>query len=432
MVQQFQIKLSPSNWVKAREARLETGRLWTRMVKVHRRCRKYHQPWPTQSKYEKHYKGKFDLHSQTVQAIIGKFFSNIETTKTNRKNGLKASYPWRERKYYNPVWKGQSVRLKGKNLTLPMGKGRSPLKIKLPHAVTGRVVQVELGFNTVYLTLSAEIPVQPRLFSRPGAGDLGVCNLIALTDGEETLIISGRGLRSIQQGRAKGIAALDTQIAKCKKGSRRRKKLVKAKWSLRRKADAQVRNLLHHAANQAVAFAVKKELTHVTTGDLGDINRGTKGKKKKQNNQDVGNWPHGQYTRYLNYKLQQVGIGHAKQSEAYTSQTCPACGHKHKPKGRMFRCPKCKFTALRDEVGAYNQPNKTIDNNIIPGRCIPTGKVKYLRPVRLKRVVPRAVDAADTGPTKTIVAVSRSLGLANGSTVYQKAFALATVAVASD
>ncbi|WP_308202012.1 zinc ribbon domain-containing protein, partial [Salinibacter ruber] len=49
---------------------------------------------------------------------------------------------------------------------------------------------------------------------------------------------------------------------------------------------------------------------------------------------------------------------HKRASEAYTSQTCPNCKHKHKPPGRDFNCPQCSFEAHRDVVGARNILNE--------------------------------------------------------------------------
>lgn len=51
------------------------------------------------------------------------------------------------------------------------------------------------------------------------------------------------------------------------------------------------------------------------------------------------------------------GIGVVLQEEAYTSRTCPKCGHRRsKVTGRVFRCTnqRCKFTWHRDGVGAVN------------------------------------------------------------------------------
>ncbi len=51
------------------------------------------------NKLEKHFKGRFNLHSQTIQALIQKFCANIEATKTRRADGDKlARYRWRDKK----------------------------------------------------------------------------------------------------------------------------------------------------------------------------------------------------------------------------------------------------------------------------------------------------------------------------------------------
>ncbi|MCB0082702.1 MAG: transposase, partial [Caldilineaceae bacterium] len=42
------------------------------------------------------------------------------------------------------------------------------------------------------------------------------------------------------------------------------------------------------------------------------------------------------------------------QDERYTSQTCPNCQNRHKPRGRNYRCPSCGIQAHRDVVGQVN------------------------------------------------------------------------------
>lgn len=102
---------------------------------------------------------------------------------------------------------------------------------------------------------------------------------------------------------------------------------------------------------------------------------------------------------YLAYKLKAFGIELKIENEAYTTKTCPACGHKHKPVGRQYRCTnqECNFIGVRDEVGAFNARNKYLNQGEIKaGFSIPQGRVKYLRPVKLKSFAERS-SAADTG-----------------------------------
>ncbi|WP_217529310.1 hypothetical protein [Vibrio metschnikovii] len=83
---------------------------------------------------EKHFKGCFSLHYQSVQALIQKFCANIDSTRTKRKEGdKKAQYPWRDQKKFQIVmWKGGAVKRQGNRLRLSCGAGRKPLSVKVP------------------------------------------------------------------------------------------------------------------------------------------------------------------------------------------------------------------------------------------------------------------------------------------------------------
>ncbi|HZY98994.1 MAG TPA: hypothetical protein VFE36_05435 [Candidatus Baltobacteraceae bacterium] len=66
--------------------------------------------------FERHFKGHFALHSQTVQAIIQKFMANIATTRTNR--------------------------MHGDRLILPMGRGREPLRVRVARLPGGKIAKI--------------------------------------------------------------------------------------------------------------------------------------------------------------------------------------------------------------------------------------------------------------------------------------------------
>jgi putative transposase len=398
-VLQFQIKLSDLMWNLATEARQEAARLWNRMVKLHLWFRRRQKSWPTQSDFEKHFKGKFKLHSQTIQAIIQRFFTNIETTRTIRKSGDKrARYPYKLKHYTNLLWKGQAIKFRGNSIILPMGKGRQPLRIRLPKLPDGKVVQAELAFGRLLLTLSKEIET-PKAGKNIGAADLGSIHLAVVTDGESSLAVVGRGLRSINQGLAKALAEVSALQSRCEKGSRRWRKLRATKRRLIEQAKNQSRNLLHHASNEMVEFCQQQEIGTLVVGDIAEINKGKSKKRSRRLNQEMGLLSLGLLVVYLNYKLARVGIVLDKKSEEKTTKTCPACGHKQKPRGRIYKCSnaECNFVGVRDEVGAFNQRNKYLNSgNIVTGFSIPKGKVKYLRPVKLKGFAERS-RAADTG-----------------------------------
>ncbi|HZA29475.1 MAG TPA: transposase [Gammaproteobacteria bacterium] len=371
------------------EARLEAARLWNRLVKLHRWFRRRHRPWPSASQFEQHFKGRFHLHSQTVQALIQRFFANIETAHTNRKNGDRnARYPHKLKRFVPVIWKGQAVRKGQGRIILPMGRGRDPIEYRLPATPEGRIAQVELGFRELRITLSCEVAQPDRL---PGiaAADLGLINLAVVSDGEQSIGIVGRGLRSIMQWQSKKKAALSSLLSRCKRGSRRWRKLKRTQHKARRHRDNIQRNLLHHAANAVVGYCEQREIGTLVVGDITEISRGKRRKMSRRTNQENSNNPLGQFKQYLDYKLKRIGCCRETQNEAYTTKTCPVCGRRHKPAGRLYRCI-CGFVGIRDEVGAVNQLNKYLHGgDIIPGTVLPTGKVKYLRPAKLRSgVVP--------------------------------------------
>ena len=56
----------------------------------------------------------------------------------------------------------------------------------------------------------------------------------------------------------------------------------------------------------------------------------------------------------IEYKATLAGIKVEFEDESYTSQTCPNCGHRHKPRNRNYHCKACGYKYHRDGVGAIN------------------------------------------------------------------------------
>jgi putative transposase len=441
-VYQYQIEFSKSEWAKVTEARREAGKLWTRLVKLHHFCRTHPnlcEKWPSESQLKAHFKGRFQLHSQTIQGVIEKFCAVIDGTRTKRKKGDKtARYPHRYKFYYNPIFKGQSLKLvvmansasannsipatkqtkqKPVILKLPLGKGRGHIAVRLSNIPPGQIVQAELGYKTLYLTIKKKVaaPIvttiststnttSPQLAVETliptikplklGGLDSGIIQLGVITDGEKMLAIAGRGIRSVKQGRAKAHAEIRRKLSRCKRGSRRYKKLKRAMYAHTNRAERITRNALHHAANQMVEFCQEQGIDVLYSGDLGNINQHTKKKRSKRANQDLGVWEFGRLHSYLEYKLKRIGASLVKQSEAYTSKTCPNCGHLNKVAKRTYKCRVskggCGYTAHRDGVGAVNILNKAVntvtgncDGAIVPGTILVPKQIKYSRPVAL-------------------------------------------------
>ena len=398
------------------EARQEAARCWNDMVKLHKYIRKRHWKWPSKNDLQKHAKGRYSLHSQTIQSLTDKFYASIDTIRTLRKKGDKtARYPWRcEKKFQVVVWKGQAIKRHGSRIVLPMGRGRKPIRLKVPFdkLPVGKIVGAELGFRELRLTIQNEIEPAVSAGENTVAADLGIIHTAVMTDGIQSQAVVGRGLRSLTQYKNKQHAQYTALIDRCKKGSRRKRKLKRSRARMLARYHRQTHNLLHHSANKMIDFAVERQAGTLVIGDVSDIARNKRKTKKgsrRSNQENAGN-PLGKLVEYLTYKGKLKGVEVVKINEAYTSQTCPKCGHRHKPSGRVYKCRNkaCSFIAPRDEVGAVNILVKHLHGEIKPDVLLPSGSVKYLRPVALKRqpvVVPLTWDTLpDISPSPVPVA----------------------------
>lgn len=406
------------------ELRAESARLWNDMVKLHKFIRKRRWSWPRSGNFEKHFKGKYKLHSQTIQALIKKFFANIETTTENRKAGdKKARYPWRDQKRFQVVmYKASAIKKYGKYLVFSNGKGQVKLKIKAPKNIpNGKITNAELGFRELRLTIKQNVEKVKSAGKNVVAADLGVIHLAAMTDGKEAEIVVGRGLRSLIQYRNKKLAEFARILSKLKKGSRKARKIRVSKAIMLAKNDNQVRNLLHHASKQMINFCVEQQAGKLVVGDCINMSKNARKKKKgsRRSNQMNSNNPLGLLLTYLKYKGQNRGVTLEKQEESYTSQTCPKCGHRHKPSGRIYQCknPECDFIGIRDLVGSANILNKYENEKIIPNHTLPPLVAKYRRPVKVPVIRPNCVVPLTMGKLlNTTPGTAQALSSADGKT----------------
>ena len=100
-------------------------------------------------------------------------------------------------------------------------------------------------------------------------------------------------------------------------------------------------------------YCIENGISKVYYGDLDSCTRGHSDDNSKYINQKLRDWCYGQLTKQLENKLSRYGIELVKVSEAYSSQTCPHCGNRHKPTGRNYEC-QCGYKQHRDVVGAMN------------------------------------------------------------------------------
>lgn len=364
---------SKKQWVTFTAARLEAAQLWNDLVERHFRIRRRNLKWPSKARWQGWAKKKYPhLIAQSAQQIIGEFCEAVESSRQLRKKGHEAKYPWRKSKYRDVIYTNQSAVIRKGYLTLPNGQA-GKLRIKIPEtlSLSGRLMEARLSFGEVILI--CEIPDAPPVSGSTIGVDLGVNTLIAATDGETAVLISGREVKSTVQWRNKNLASLSSKQSSLKKGSRRWKKVQRRKYKMLDKARHRVDDIVHKATRKvADAFPGAKAYVGKPFNDAAQ-------KIGKKSAQQVSQACNARIIQQLDYKLS----GAIEIEEHWTSQTCPVCGERSKHR-RIFRCSKCGTVLPRDVVGSVNIRTKGMTGSIQRVESVPR-EVKYLRPTKVGR-----------------------------------------------
>ena len=388
--------LSPSQQELCFFLRSEAGRCWTEMLQAHIKSRA--GKWLGSEELGKRFKGGYALHSQTVQALAQKLEANVDTARELRKSDPRARYPYRPKQYQTVVWKRSALHWQADGrLLLSNGRQRVPLVLKVPGEYLERsICQVELTWRADHyelcLTIDTGIPnPSPNEGGQMAGIDLGEINIAAVTvESGESLVVSGRALRSVKQLRNKRQALLTSLLSRCKPGSKRQRRLLRSKTRSSAKLYRQQRDILHKASRQVVEFCEDNGVQEIAVGDVRAIqDQVALGAKTDQK---ISQWAHGRFVKYLTYKAAQYGMLVKQIPEDYSTRTCSFCGRvaRDAPRGRVYTCPGCGAVIHRDVNGASNICSRARHGSYA---CVQAQTIKYLRPLGRSR-------AFDTGPRR--------------------------------
>jgi hypothetical protein len=217
-------------WATFTASRQEAARLWNDLVRRHHRLRRLGWIWPSKARWQRWAKARYPgLSAQSAQQIIGEFCEALDSRRQLRKNGhVEARYPWRLRRYHDVIYTNQDARIRDGYLILPHGMSGT-LHIRLPSAIAlpGRLLEVSLSYGI--LRLICEIPDGSRPQQTVIGVDLGVNTLIAATDGQKAILISGHAAKATVQYRNKRLALFQKALSRKEQGSRRHKRLQRRK-----------------------------------------------------------------------------------------------------------------------------------------------------------------------------------------------------------
>jgi putative transposase len=364
----------------------ESGRVYTETLVRHWRVLRHNNIWLRPGAAEKlgDYFSETSLHAHSRDAAQQGFYQACQTAKACQKAGLNTRYPWRRKLYRTTIWKNTGIRVRDGVVLLARARGREP--ISLAWSGTETVLEVRLVYDLKqrryfwHLVLEDGQEPAPANGDRTAAIDLGEIHPIAITEGDEACIISCRELRSIAQQTNKELAAIGKKKVRCQRGSRRSLRLLRAKRALLARQKRRRRDLEHKISRATIDWCVEKQIGVLAIGDVRNVADKTKAMQRlaRPERQKISNWPHGAIRKYLGYKAAAKGISvHDRVPEHHTSQTCIACGHRHKPRGRVFRCPTCGFVFPRDGIGCANLLSRVLHGDLAKVR--PT-TAKYRRP----------------------------------------------------
>jgi putative transposase len=413
----------------ARALNRESGRVYTATLVHHYRVyRQSAHLWLNPRRHDrllKFFCGETFLHAHSYQAAQQDFYEACKTAKALKQVNPLARYPYKRKFYHTTTWKNTGIMVTGGRMRLALGQGHDPMWVDVPEYLVGlpetAYKQVQLVYdittrqNHWHLTIDDGVIPQACTAVRVMAVDLGEIHPAACTNGDTATIISCRALRANAQHRNKKTADLQERIARCTKGSRRWKKLTLSRKKLQARTEKRQRDLLHKVSRAVVDEAQAMEAGTIVLGDVRTISdktrigkrNTTKGMKaarargeqvqtdprlNRENRQKIANWPHGQLRQYVTYKAAAVGVAVELINEAYTSQTCPTCGHLNKPQGRNYSCSQCGYVGQRDNVGSANILSKHQTGKLAQMR--PCQVIKYRHPYRV-RPLRASVDRGD-------------------------------------
>jgi len=291
----------------------------------------------------------------------------FNSIKAKHENSNKVNLPYKQKKYYNSGWDEQCIKCDYDmgviKLARPMrlcedNKYRNQVPIKCyTKDIPKNIKEIELIYkNDLYLVIKYEENDVDNVIQSNSISsiDLGEIHSITSIDNNgNAIIITGRKIRSIKRLRNKEMGTLKSKMSKCKKRSIQYNKYNKALWNLKYKTDRQINDCVHKISKLYLDYCLENNISKVYYGDLDSCTRNTKGRTNKVVGQKLNQWNYSEIMQQLHNKLERYGIELIKVSEAYTSQTCPSCGKRHKPTNRNYIC-ECGYTQHRDLVGAIN------------------------------------------------------------------------------
>ena len=251
-------------------------------------------------------------------------------------------------------WNNQNYDFSSEGIIIPLMVNGKSERITIPCVWTRRINELlnssKLGNlrltkkNNKWIAQIAHEVITPSLSNstKVMGVDLGIKVPAACLTEEEEVLFVGNGrknkwIRRYHQYRRRKLGALKKPKAIIKSEDKEQR------W---------MKDQDHKISRSIVNFAISKNVGIIRLENLEGIRQTTRASRK--NNRSLSNWSFYRLASYIQYKAGLVGIEVQLVDPKYTSQSCPACGKRHKAKDRKYTCRDCGYTSHRDLVGARN------------------------------------------------------------------------------
>ncbi|EMA52314.1 RNA-guided endonuclease InsQ/TnpB family protein [Halococcus thailandensis] len=320
-----------------------------------------------------------DLHSQSSQRVLAELDEAFTGWFGHRDNGNQKANPPGYRKHNDEhprstvTFKQAGFKHDEKNQRIRLSKGRNLKEHRSdfvlceydvigPEGTTVKNVQQvravhEHGVWRLHIVCRVEVEVAESPGDRTAGVDLGICNVAAVSFGDESLLYPGGSLKEDDYYFAKKRAECDDSF------SREARRLDQKRTDRRT-------HFFHTLSKEIVEQCAERGVGTVYVGDLGGIRDDENGNPKnwgKHGNLDLHGWAFDRFTTMLEYKAEMQGIAVETVSERDTSKTCSVCGTKadsQRVERGLYDCDECGTVANADTNGAENIRRKSTSESI--------------------------------------------------------------------
>ena len=215
--------------------------------------------------------------------------------------------------------------------------------------------QVDLVYRggKFFLYCSVEMPEDAPIDPTDFLGvDLGIANIATTSDGK---LLSGEFVEDV---RRKNHLQRKHLQRKGTKGAKKKLRRVS-------KREARFRKHENHCISKKIVETAKRTGRGIALEDLKGIRERVTARGGDARNRLSG-WSFHQMYTFLAYKATLAGVPVVLVAPAYTSQTCPECGHCERSNRKSqseFRCKACGHEQHADIVGARNIRNAALSKD---------------------------------------------------------------------